>query len=297
MRKIIFGALLGILAATGGLAQEHTENKSDQVLRGSGRVNPSTLGMEISVPLANYPGRGINVPISLNYSSKVWRMDYQNDTEGGIVTGGCRSVHEARFGENSASGWTTSLAVPYIEYVGRDNLFNERGFPYGVDTCVNAPPNHYQSAYIRRLVVHLPGGESHELRSDDSPEIFQFGQGNDPFHQSSWNRTFYAVDGSNLRYIENSTNGTFRLQMPDGSFYDFATSHGAGVDGATIRKATKFTDRNGNFTSYDLGTGIWTDTLGRELAPPIGPTAPAEASTINYSLPGLNGTYKLIWKR
>lgn len=67
----IAGFLLVPLSA---LSQGHTENKADQALRGSGRVNSSTLGMEISIPLASFPGRGINVPISLSYSSKVWGL-------------------------------------------------------------------------------------------------------------------------------------------------------------------------------------------------------------------------------
>ncbi len=52
---------------------DHTENSDDQTLKSSGRVNPSTLGMELSIPLGSYPGRGVNVPVSISYSSKVWR--------------------------------------------------------------------------------------------------------------------------------------------------------------------------------------------------------------------------------
>ena len=42
-------------------AQQYTNNKADQILRSSGRVNPSTLGMEIGIPLASYPGQMIKL--------------------------------------------------------------------------------------------------------------------------------------------------------------------------------------------------------------------------------------------
>ena len=313
MKSLVLTSFITLMSLANVFGQQHTENATDQALKGSGRVNPSTLGMEISIPLGSYPGRGINVPISLSYSSKLWRMDYISDTEGGIVTGGCRTVNEAKYGENSASGWTTSLAVPYIEYTGMNNLYNDQGLPFNpaADLCPNAPPSYNQNASVKRLTIHLPSGETHELRANDTPLVYApysrcppsdgFScDPNDPRRQANWNTTFYAVDGSNIRYIENSTTSTYRIKMPDGSFYDFATTHST-VNQGLIRKATRFTDRNGNFTTYDTGTGAWTDTLGRTLAAPIGEQAPAGPDTITYSMPGLGGSttvdYKFYWKK
>ena len=139
MKKAAFILFLivgsGILAV--GQPAKHTENSADQALQSSGRVNPSTLGMEIDIPLGNYPGRGINVPISLSYSSKVWRMEFTGLTPGGSVTQTCRSLNEPRYAENTASGWTTSLSVPYIEYAvamsatGYGVTFNRRSLLAG----------------------------------------------------------------------------------------------------------------------------------------------------------------------
>lgn len=314
--------LLTFLLVTGGFGQsvQHTENNADQALRGSGRVNPSTLGMEIDIPLGSYPGRGINVPISLNYSSKVWRMDYSHSDPGGIITGGCRAINNAKYSENSASGWTTSLATPYIEYVGRDNLFDSNGFPLGSSDQTlcdpEAPPNYAQNAYVRRLTIHLPGGQTHELRADDTVEIYPPNSycgpnppagtvcpTNFPFSQHNWDRTFYAVDGSNIKYIEDSTTtpATYRLLMPDGSFYDFSSSLSSVNPTTTARKAIKYTDRNGNYISYNEQTGVWTDTMGRTLTAPIGTSAPSAPTPTNepleYSMPGMTGKYKFHWKR
>jgi hypothetical protein len=105
-RKVAFIIIINILSlAISSYAQNHTENKADQVLRGSGRVNASSLGMEFEVPLGGYQGRGITIPVSLSYSSKVWRMESRGSfpipTTGS--TNRCVNVNEAKFGENSAS--------------------------------------------------------------------------------------------------------------------------------------------------------------------------------------------------
>lgn len=80
--------------------------------------------------------------------------------------------------------------------------------------------------------------------------------------------------------------------MPDGSYYDLAGS----VTGQT-RKAIKFTDRNGNFTTYNESNGTWTDTLGRTLSQPFGLSAPTTPTVLTYTMPGMAGNYKFYWKK
>ena len=278
-------------------------------LRGSGRVNPSTLGMEIDIPLGGYSGRGISIPINLSYSSKLWRMKYGgiHPEPGGSEPSGCEANYEAYFSEEAAGGWTTSMAVPYIEYTGHETRYNSGGEPDSgsSEDCVTleggGSGGHH---YIKRILIYLPGGETHELRASDSALI---DDGNTP---ADWNGVYYAVDGSNLKYIQDPTANppVYRLQMPDGSFYDFAyTPHHL-----NRLEAVKFTDRNGNLTSYfapgsvdDQGVmhpnGYWKDTLGRNISVPIGlkaPTAPTTApSPQTYKMPGMTGEYKLHWKK
>src|SRR6185312_3689366 len=58
---------------------QHTENKPDLALRSDTRVDPSTLGMSFSIPLASYPGRaGLGLPVALTYSSKSLRLAFDN---------------------------------------------------------------------------------------------------------------------------------------------------------------------------------------------------------------------------
>ena len=283
------------------------KNSPDMSLRSSGRVNPSTLAMEVDIPLGAYPGRGIDVPIKLSYSSKLWRLQYggEHPAPGTSNPANCKAHYGARFSEESAAGWTTSMAAPYIDYTGAQNLYSYDGQPDSGSSgdCATGdgqtPPAGY---FIKRITVHLPGGETHELRMEDSASL------DDYSNPASWNGVYYAVDGSNLRYIQDSATGTYRLQMTDGSFYDFAQN----LQTTYRRRAVKFTDRSGNFTNYyapgsvdENGAthpnGYWKDTLGRNISVPIGLTAPISPTTAQapqvYSLPGMTGTYKLHWKR
>jgi RHS repeat-associated protein len=312
--KYTFGCLLIFLLSANVFAGNENSASADRTLRSSGRVNPSTLGMEIDIPLGSYPGRGINVPINLSYSSKLWRMQYSGEQP---VSGGnnspCYPNYFVKYSEDSASGWTSSLAVPYIEYTGMNNFYNADGTAVSTydDDCPSSgpAPGIYPHHYIRRLIIHLPSGETHELRPDDTVISFASSGSNDPsgpYQSYNWNTTYYAVDGSNIKYIQDSTANKYQLQMPDGSFYDFAaTPH------SSIRKAAKFTDRNGNYTTYyapgsvdsDNVThpnGYWKDTLGRNISIPLAPQAPAAPTTAQnpqiYKMPGMTGTYKLQWK-
>ncbi|MGC2236076.1 MAG: hypothetical protein WA584_07935, partial [Pyrinomonadaceae bacterium] len=314
--KYTFSCLLIFLLLANVFAGNENNASADRTLRSSGRVNPSTLGMEIDIPLGSYPGRGINVPINLSYSSKLWRMQYSGDLP---VAGGnnspCYPNYFVKYSEDSASGWTSSLAVPYIEYSGASNFYNADGTPvstYNEDCPSSGPsPGTYPYYYIRKLIVHLPSGETHELRPDDSVISFASSGNTDPsgpYQSYNWNTTYYAVDGSNIKYIQDSYANKYQLQMPDGSFYDFdaSTPHGSN------RKAVKFTDRNGNYTNYygpgsidsngvTHPNGYWKDTLGRNISIPLTPQMPTAPTTAQnpqlYKMPGMTGMYKLQWKR
>ncbi len=260
-------------------------NTADRALKGGGRVNPSTLAMEIDIPLGSYPGRGINVPISLSYSSKVWRMESLEQTSISVGGSPCFTVSHPRYSEKSASGWTTSLETPTIEYTGWTDFYSQEGFPFLERTCEwvetqqAGPP-------IRRITLTMPSGETHELRMDASGDT-----------QGTGNRNgyYYAADGSNIIYYENSSTNTYKLMMPDGSFYEFENLSSPST--VSQRKAEKFIDRNGNFTSYNLTTKVWTDTLNRSLSAPFGTSAPTAPEIIPYQLPGMTGEYKFHWKK
>ncbi len=103
------------------LAQDSSnKNKSDQNLKSSSVINPSTLAMEFTIPLGIYGGRnGNNTPISLTYSSKIWNAGLLDTYRSDTTSAGNRSIKNfslASFSYSSGSyaGWTSSLQPPTI---------------------------------------------------------------------------------------------------------------------------------------------------------------------------------------
>jgi RHS repeat-associated protein len=294
-----------LFSTTIAFGQQSTKNSPDQMLRSNGRVNPSSLGMEMSIPLGSYPARGINLPLSLSYSSKLWRFDQHSSVK---LNNGTSNVYVIpRYSENAASGWTTSLSQPFIEYTGMYNLFDDYGRPLQevYSQGQQTPPG---ENYIRRLTAHLPGGESHELIAQHDPiPVPTLGQG---VPASAWEGTFYATDGSGIKYVQDSANQVFRLWMPDGSFYTFnsgAPESKTSTDPTPVRRANKLTDAHGNYAQFYAATtaypnGYWKDTLGREfpvMMPRETPSMPSntEVWEQSFTLPGMSEPYVLRWKR
>ena len=255
--------LFGLSPSTLAQNIQHTQNTADKSLRGDLHVDPSSLGMALSIPLGEYPGRnGVNLPVTLSYGSKQWRIETVQGFPGQAAY---HTQSEARYAEHSMSGWTSSLEPPEIEYLGGNQSYNNFGDTLCI-FCIEVPEE--TPYYIDRLLVHMPDGSSHELRKSDMPVL-----GAD----LSLAGIYYAVDGSQLKFDAN----TATLYMPDGSRYLLAAPGGA-----------QFIDRNGNTLSYNSTNKQWTDTLGRVISlPPLQNSAPGD---LQYSLPGFDGASRMI---
>lgn len=239
--------------------------------------------MSVEIPLGGAPGRaGTNAFSVIRYQSKQWRMKYG---------GGWRSytMYHTRawpmYSENAAAGWTSSLDVPWIEYTGRDQRYDENGFPLSDDPQVE----NYEACYIFRIHLHLADGSSHELRQSDTPQCVGVLETTPDF-----TGTFYSTDGSRVRF--DSDAGV--LYLPDGGRYLFnggqAPPRYISLEHDT-RWATQYIDRNGNTINYS-SSGV-TDTLGRAYNNPLA-NNPSVGDQI-YTVPGLGGqniTYTLRWK-
>jgi RHS repeat-associated protein len=239
-----------------------TNNTADQSLRGGLEIDPSTLAMTFRLPLAEYPGRGVNLPVTLSYNSKVWRMELKRSNL--ILSAGV----DAKFAEHSTVGWTSSLDVPVIEYIGSTQPFTNTGSPI----CTICIPEETDTRYyIDRLLVHMPQGSTHELRKNDTPVL-----------ALSLTGMYYAVDGSRLRYDADNA----ILYLPDGSRYLLNAPGGV-----------QYIDRNGNTLSFNSSSKHWTDTLGRVInQPPMNNSAPGDYV---YFYPGAGGTarhYTFRWR-
>lgn len=291
---------------------QYTSNSADQTLRSNGRVNPSSLGLEIEIPLAQYRSRGISLPLGLSYSSKQWRLEEfrtvldQHNYNHTWVT--------PRYSEDAAAGWTSSLSQPYIEYTGEKYRFDDRTSSEGAARSLDEilPPNSTPpgNTYMKRITVHLPGA-SHELIAQDAPTTDGI-SGDGPPDESVWDTTFYATDGSGLRYVQTPGSGLYRLYMSDGSFYDFNSTRESknSVDEIMmVRRAYRLTDVHGNYVQFNapdeengFPNGSWTDQLGRTfpiMIPRETPTLETEETVKvqEFTLPGMDEPYVLKWKR
>jgi hypothetical protein len=199
------------------------------------------------------------LPINLNYNSKVWRLAFLKSRY--WTANGKNSVAEAIYSEFGTAGWNTSLDVPVVEWPKPLDLYWYTGKPYA-----NGSVSPY-TFRVARVFIHMPDGSTHELRKADAVQqdvgtVDMFG-------------TFYAVDGSRMRYdADGTTNGV--LYLPDGSRYNISAT------------AVQFIDRNGNTLNYDVASRQWTDTMNRTLTMPW-PANPQAGMDYQYSVPGLNG--------
>ena len=118
---------------------QYTQNTVNSALRSNASVDPSTLGMSLQIPLRAYIGRGeASLPISLYYSSKVWRIKYKNSID--MYSGFWETVTEAKYADRSAAGWTSSLSLPTIEWPDANDVWNFNGQP---PVCPAIPPKRH----------------------------------------------------------------------------------------------------------------------------------------------------------
>jgi len=119
---------------------QHTENKPDLALRSDTRVDPSTLGMSFSIPLASYPGRaGNGLPVAITYSSKSLRLEFTGVDYTPVT--GAKTWTTFKFAEHSTAGWTSTLSPPRVEFTGMGQFFDGQGRPACAD-----PPRPTRSA-------------------------------------------------------------------------------------------------------------------------------------------------------
>ena len=282
-RPIFLVFLLLFAAATSLFAQtnfQHTKNKVDQTLKSNARVNPSTLAMELSVPIADLPGRGgAAQPLVFDYTSKVWELRAT-----GATFGPPNYPVEALpvYSDKAMAGWTSSYGIPKID--STLELHDCSGF--AATKLQPLPDGCGQYYYVKKVSVTLPGGAAQELRKDDLLHTTTTGT-------PDKTGIYYAVDGSRSR-LEWAANGAATLFLANGGRYLFDAAE----------DCYAYTDRNGNKLDYDKTTGAWTDTLGRTIHAPI-PFTPAAAQnqaagTESFTVPGLGTSdrqYHLVWKK
>ena len=261
---VILCAVLCLAYGASAQNSRNTDYNPDKSLKSNARVNPSTLAMELSIPVGGYPGRGGGgLPVSFTYSSKVWQFRHSGIYNSLLF--GEENLITAVFAKHSAAGWTSSLASPRIDfsydiYRGKDQGVEYEGqiYTYGIDD-----PNQvgYPLYQMKRLRVIMPDGSAHEFRAGDLP--VQVGTTTGGTTALSTSGTYLSVDGSRMRLEMGASPST--LYMPDGGRYTFAPT---GYPYYQV-VADTYTDRNGNRTAYSSSTNTWTDSLGRSVHDPM----------------------------
>jgi len=233
-----------------------------------GDVNESAT-LSLGVPIGRYKGRGLDLPIALSYSSNVWRIEQVNKIHYYDVP---QSVTQAIYAEHSVAGWKSTLDLPKVEFPKQTDTYDYKARPYPSGTW-----NGCFGYRIARLYIHMPDGSTHEFRKSDLPYY------SDTIDTVG---TFYAVDGSRMRYDSTSVD-TGTLYLPDGTRYVLG------------HPTSSIIDRNGNTQTFNETTRQWTDTLGRVIANPLPATTLSQPGDSYYNLPGLNGgslTYTFKWR-
>jgi RHS repeat-associated protein len=249
LTKVVFvGSMLFGVFFLNVRAQENIQFSQGKVEEG--------MNNSINIPLMSYKGRGISLPIALSYSSNVWRIDHINT----VVNYGQQSMTQTIYSEYATSGWKTSLDIPVIEFPKYTDAYWSTGGAY-CPVC-NGSGNAYR---VSKLTVHMPDGSTHELRESDTPSNSG---------SVDVSGTFYAVDGSRLRY-DSTDADTGTLYVPDGTRYVLDAG------------SAQWIDRHGNTLTYSGTNRQWTDTLGRVIDMPF-PASPT-AQDYTYELPGLDG--------
>jgi RHS repeat-associated protein len=216
--------LLLVGSTTSAQNTQTTQGKADQNLKSSARVNPSTLAMEFSLPLGNYPGRaGNSMPVVFSYSSKVWDMRMVNNhSEMVNVPGNPLYQHlvtnttdvGAFFADNSASGWKTSLKP--FQIISFGEMFNG----YGGLFAGGMPGSNGQ--YREWGCVVVVEGQFYSPSCESGIMYMTMESCCDEDYHCEVRTTEHCIGPINTGTTQSvKTVYRFRIQMPDGSINEF----------------------------------------------------------------------------
>ncbi|HEY0458622.1 MAG TPA: RHS repeat-associated core domain-containing protein [Pyrinomonadaceae bacterium] len=280
----------------------NTDYSPDKTLKSNARVNPSTLAMELSIPLGGYKGRAGNAsPLTFDYTSKVWQM--RSAVSRPLPSGRTLTEIGALYSKRMAAGWTSSLGVARIDFhydVYRGDDLQEGMYEGQIADSFLITSGNLNLYTIKRVQINMPDGSSHEFRGGDLPVICRNTNGVGCL-EPDFTGIYLSVDASRMR-LEIETDSAI-LYMPDGSRMLFGERRQQ--SGSTDKEslATTYIDVSGNKTTYDATNKRWIDTLGRSLKNPLpGNAAFSQEQTVQdqtVSLPGFDGNplmVKLSWR-
>lgn len=269
-----------------------------------GNVNLTNGALNMQLPVTTVGGRGFSVPITLNYSSKLWSAELGSEANSDPPPATKPTVWAVYDDPNKLIDYYSDIAPGWT--VGAVPTLRGRGSPTST-VKVNSTGCTNAVSIVTRLSLALPGGGEIEFRDDNkdgAPVNPSTGPGNCKQMDYQRGTRWHATDGSGAVFINDVPNGVATGNLngwvitSDGTRYRFvnATSNGASTMylKATGR-ATQIIDRHGNKIeiSYPNSSTInYTDQLGRMTTIEYGatdPQNPGQTLTLLVTTPGYNG--------
>jgi RHS repeat-associated protein len=248
-----------------------------------GTVNTSNGALNIKLNVGSVGGRGFWLPLTVNWSSKIWSAKTDTDTD---WSGQVKTVAYADFAnidewtdifERIAPGWTVGVAPTLFNRIVRINR-------------ITSGPNVGCFTYtLPKLTLMLPDKGEIELRDDafDGKPLPSDCSG---YNAQSRGTHWHATDGSGTIYISDIDNAGAQFYgnlsgvviTSDGTRYHFNGS-----------RCDSITDRNGNKITITYTNGVEiTDQLGRITRIQQNVADPQNAGVtlaLLVTLPGYNG--------
>jgi RHS repeat-associated protein len=275
-----------------------------------GTVNLANGSLNFKIPLGVVGGRGFSIPLTLNYSSKVWSASKDTDTS---CTENSKIVAYAVYDDSQsfvsiynrvAPGWSVG-AAPFLKVTGA-----------GIQLKTCSPPSgegaaNYQWA-LTKLTLAMPDGGEIDFRDDltegapfKTPDGC-FPSGPNGTYDSNRGQRWHATDGSGMVFINDVANGVVNGNLsgvvitPSGMRYRFVDTNPYSYqptvdDYQKVIQCVSITDSNGNTIQISYpndSTTIYTDQLGRVTTIQHGaedPQNPGHYLLLLVTLPGYGG--------
>ena len=208
---------------------------------GIGNVNLANGSLNISLPMGAAGGRGFEIPITLNFNSKVWSTAHETafDPQRRIDV----SMAYARYGAADLEGDIFDRVAPGWKVSGTPIIRVQHVY---INQCVQG----YHLYHLTKLTVVLPDKGEIQMR-DDLHEGEPLYAGCVSTFVEDRGRRWHATNGSGAIFISDNPNGVVdndlagTLIMPDGTRYRFQNDTG-GFGTSRLSRCMSITDRNGN---------------------------------------------------
>ena len=221
-----------------------------------GTINLSNGSLNLRIPLGTVGGRGFSIPLTLNYSSKVWSASMDTDTD---WAGQEHPVAYADYDRGGDwAGWGNFIGAGWS--IGAVPIMISRRVQ--IQRITGGPCNGGYAYLLTKFTLKMPDGGEVEFRDDlyDGAPLPATGCGSSaPTRGVRW----HASDGSGTIFVKD-------VAEPDGLFFYDTSGTVITRDGTRYRfngsSCASITDRNGNKITIEQPSGLevrYTDQLGR----------------------------------